>query len=95
VYATKNGHTIKRLGRPGAEPHKIEEARKLLAAGNGILKVAKTVGLGTSTVQKLKNDLDAFGCLSCQRLPCAAFALTTRCEGSVSACCKVDRRDRV
>jgi hypothetical protein len=29
----------------------------LLAAGNGILKVAKTVGLGTSTVQKLKNEM--------------------------------------
>jgi DNA invertase Pin-like site-specific DNA recombinase len=57
VYATKNGHTIRRLGRPGAEPHKIEEARKLLAAGNGILKVAKTVGLGTSTVQKLKIEM--------------------------------------
>src|SRR5262249_14361330 len=40
VNSTKNGHTIKRLGRPGAEPHKIEEAKVLLAAGNGILKVA-------------------------------------------------------
>jgi Helix-turn-helix domain of resolvase len=57
MYATKNGHTIRRLGRPGAEPHKIEEALKLLAAGNGILKVAKTVGLGTSTVQKLKIEM--------------------------------------
>src|SRR5215468_3554095 len=46
MYATKNGHTIKRLGRPGAEPHKIEQAKVLLAAG--ILKVARTVGLGTS-----------------------------------------------
>jgi DNA invertase Pin-like site-specific DNA recombinase len=53
VYATKNGHTIK----PGAEPHKIKQAKALLAAGNGILKVAKTVGLGTSTVQKLKNEM--------------------------------------
>jgi DNA invertase Pin-like site-specific DNA recombinase len=56
-YATKSGHTIKRLGRSGAEPHKIEEARKLLAAGNGIRKVGKMVGLGTSTVQKLKNEM--------------------------------------
>ena len=55
VYATKNGHT---LGRPGAEAHKIEQARVLLAAGNGIRKVAKMVGLlGTSTVQKLKNEM--------------------------------------
>ena len=37
--------------------HKIEEAKVLLAAGNSILKVAKTVGLGTSTVQKLKNEM--------------------------------------
>jgi hypothetical protein len=29
----------------------------LLAAGHGILKVAKTVGLGTSTVEKLKNEM--------------------------------------
>jgi DNA invertase Pin-like site-specific DNA recombinase len=55
-YEAKNGDTIRRLGRPGAEPLKIKEAKALLAAGNGILKVAKTVGLGTSTVQKLKND---------------------------------------
>ena len=56
-YETKNGHTIKRLGRPGAEQNKIEEARKLLAAGIGIRKVGRLLGLGTSTVQKLKNDM--------------------------------------
>jgi DNA invertase Pin-like site-specific DNA recombinase len=54
VYATKGDRTIKRLGRPGAEPHKIEEARKLLAAGIGIRKVGRMLGLGTSTVQKLR-----------------------------------------
>ena len=56
-YETKKGTVIKRFGRPGAEPHKLEEARKLLAAGIGIRKVAKMVGLGTSTVQKLKNEM--------------------------------------
>jgi DNA invertase Pin-like site-specific DNA recombinase len=56
-YETKSGHTIRRLGRPGAEPHKIEQARALLAAGHGIRKVGKMVGLGTSTVQKLKNEM--------------------------------------
>jgi DNA invertase Pin-like site-specific DNA recombinase len=56
-YETKNGHTIKRLARPGAEQHKIEEARKLLAAGIGIRKVGRMVGLGTSTVQRLKNEM--------------------------------------
>ena len=34
----------------------IEDARAK-AEGNSILKVAKTVGLGTSTVQKLKNEM--------------------------------------
>jgi hypothetical protein len=33
----------------------------LLAAGNSILKVAETVGLGTSTVQKLMNEMVEFG----------------------------------
>ena len=46
-----------RLGRPSAEQHKTEEARKLLAAGNGIRKIGKMVGLGTSTVQKLANEM--------------------------------------
>ena len=57
VYETKAGHTIKRLGRPGAEPHKLKQARKLLASGIGIRKFGRMVGLGTSTVQKLKNEM--------------------------------------
>jgi DNA invertase Pin-like site-specific DNA recombinase len=57
VYETKAGHTIKRLGRPGAEPHKLKQARKLLASGIGIRKVGRLLGLGTSTVQKLKNEM--------------------------------------
>jgi DNA invertase Pin-like site-specific DNA recombinase len=57
VYPTRDGHTIRRLGRPGAEPHKIEQAKAMLAAGTGILKVARTLGLGTSTVQKLANEM--------------------------------------
>jgi hypothetical protein len=56
-YETKKGTVIKRFGPPGAEPHKLEEAWKLLAAGNGIRKVAKLVGLGVGTVQKLKNEM--------------------------------------
>jgi DNA invertase Pin-like site-specific DNA recombinase len=57
VYATKNGHTIKRLGRPGAEPHKIKAAKKYLTNGMGILKAAKLSGLGTSTVHRLKREM--------------------------------------
>jgi DNA invertase Pin-like site-specific DNA recombinase len=56
-YATKDGKTIKCLGRPGAEQHKLEEARKLLASGIGIRKVGRMVSLGTSTVQKLKREM--------------------------------------
>jgi DNA invertase Pin-like site-specific DNA recombinase len=46
-----------RLGRPGAEQHKIEEARKLLASGIGIRKIGRMVGLGASTAQRLKNEM--------------------------------------
>jgi hypothetical protein len=34
-----------------------ELIRRIGEAGNGIRKVAKTVGLGTSTVQKVKNEM--------------------------------------
>jgi DNA invertase Pin-like site-specific DNA recombinase len=58
-YETKNGTVIKRFGRPGAEPHKLEEAKKLLTEGWGMIKVAKHLGLGTCTVQKLKKEMVA------------------------------------
>jgi DNA invertase Pin-like site-specific DNA recombinase len=38
-YETEKGTVIKRFGRPGAEPHKLEQAKALLAAGNRIRKV--------------------------------------------------------
>ena len=44
-FVTKQGEVKKRLGRPGAEQHKLEQARALLAAGNGIRKVGRMVGL--------------------------------------------------
>jgi DNA invertase Pin-like site-specific DNA recombinase len=46
-----------RLGRPEVPKAKLEQARQELAKGHGILKVAKTVGLGTGTVQKLKREM--------------------------------------
>ena len=58
MYATKNGHTIKRLGRPGAEPHKIEQAKVLLAAG--ILKVAKPTSSKSQTDSWYFNSLVNF-----------------------------------
>jgi DNA invertase Pin-like site-specific DNA recombinase len=47
----------KRLGRPKVPP-KIEAAiRAHLNAGNGILKTAKLVGVGSGTVQRIKREM--------------------------------------
>jgi DNA invertase Pin-like site-specific DNA recombinase len=54
-FVTKNGEVKKRLGRPNADPDKLRKARAEL--GIGINKVAKAVGLGVGTVQKLKNEM--------------------------------------
>jgi hypothetical protein len=48
--ARRSGIVRRSLGRPGAEPAKLEVAKRLLASGMGILKTARTVGLGTGTV---------------------------------------------
>jgi DNA invertase Pin-like site-specific DNA recombinase len=48
-----------RLGRPGAEPHKLDLARRELAKGTGINKVARELGLGVGTVHKLKREMVA------------------------------------
>jgi DNA invertase Pin-like site-specific DNA recombinase len=53
--ARSSGLVRKRLGRPGADPEKLEKAAKLLAQGVGILATARKVGLGTGTVQRLKH----------------------------------------
>jgi DNA invertase Pin-like site-specific DNA recombinase len=59
--ARRSGIVRRSLGRPGAAPDKIEEAKKLLDQGLGILKVAKQVGLGTGTVQRLKREVGSAG----------------------------------
>ena len=47
----------KKLGRPNVSP-KIEDAiRTHLSAGNGILKVAALVGVGSGTVQRVKREI--------------------------------------
>ena len=56
-FVTKHGDVKKRLGRPNADPAKLQKARAELAKGVGINKVAKMVGLGTGTIQKLKNEM--------------------------------------
>jgi DNA invertase Pin-like site-specific DNA recombinase len=58
-FVTKAGIVRSRLGRPGAEPHQLEQARQLLAAGKGIINTAKECKLGTSTVHKLKRKMMA------------------------------------
>jgi DNA invertase Pin-like site-specific DNA recombinase len=44
----------KKLGRPPVAPDIEKAIRKSLAAGNGILKTAAAVGVGSSTVQRVK-----------------------------------------
>jgi hypothetical protein len=47
----------KTLGRPSVG-RKVEEAiRQQLGAGHGILKVAKIVGVGSGTVQRVKRAM--------------------------------------
>jgi DNA invertase Pin-like site-specific DNA recombinase len=53
-FTSKAGKVRRRLGRPGAAPERLEEAKRQLAAGVGINKVARAVGLGTGTVHRLK-----------------------------------------
>ena len=50
---------IKKLGRPPVG-RKVEEAiRQQLGAGHGILKVAKMLGVGSGTVQRIKREMAA------------------------------------
>ena len=53
-FVSKTGKVRKRLGRPGAEADKLDLARRELAKGTGICKMAKLTGLGTGTVHKLR-----------------------------------------
>lgn len=53
-FTSKAGVVRRRLGRPGAEPERIERACVQLAKGVGIAKTAGFTGLGTGTVHRLK-----------------------------------------
>ena len=53
----KSGVVRRRLGRPGAEPERIAQARLELAKGTGIIKTARLTGLGNGTVEKLKREM--------------------------------------
>ena len=58
-FVSRTGRVRRKLGRPGAEPDKIEQARRELAKGLGIVKVAREVGLGVGTVHRLKREIGA------------------------------------
>ena len=53
-FVSKAGKVRRRLGRPGAEPEAVEAAKRQLATGQGINRVAKATGLGVGTVHRLK-----------------------------------------
>jgi DNA invertase Pin-like site-specific DNA recombinase len=59
-FISKAGKVRRKLGRPGAEPDKIERARLALAKGIGIGKVAREVGLGVGTVHRLKREIGEY-----------------------------------
>src|SRR5262245_21283205 len=60
-FTSKAGIVRRNLGRPGAEPDKMERARRELARGTGIGKTARLVGLGTGTVHRLKREMALSG----------------------------------
>jgi DNA invertase Pin-like site-specific DNA recombinase len=56
-YESKAGVVRSRLGRPGAAPEDVEQAKIRLSAGDGIVRVAKELGLGVGTVHRLKREM--------------------------------------
>ncbi len=49
----------KRLGRPAIEPEVERKVVRALRKGHGILKVARSLGLGTGTVHRIKREMVA------------------------------------
>jgi DNA invertase Pin-like site-specific DNA recombinase len=49
----------KRLGRPMLPADKEADVRRLLSSGTGIVKTARTVGVGVSAVQRIKGEMAA------------------------------------
>lgn len=54
----------KRFGRPPVSQERLAAARELLKGGMGMVKVGKTLGLGTSVVQELRARMVQEGALS-------------------------------
>jgi DNA invertase Pin-like site-specific DNA recombinase len=53
---TKSGRPI---GRPRLDPKRESAVRKALSAGQGILKVAKALSVGTGTVARIAAEMRA------------------------------------
>jgi DNA invertase Pin-like site-specific DNA recombinase len=53
---TKSG---KPIGRPQIDGRKVEQIRTELRKGTGILKTARLIGVGVSTVQRIKQETSA------------------------------------
>ena len=51
-------HRGRGSGRPKVDVALEHKAQKQLKKGVGILKVAKTLGLGTGTVQRIKQEIE-------------------------------------
>jgi AraC-like DNA-binding protein len=51
--------SVKKLGRPQVGRKVEETIRRHLGAGHGILKVARMVGCGSSTVQRITREMAA------------------------------------
>ena len=49
----------KRVGRPTTDAALLAQAKAELAKGTGVLKTARIIGIGTSTVQRLRNEMRA------------------------------------
>jgi DNA invertase Pin-like site-specific DNA recombinase len=45
-----------KLGRPKIDSRTERKVRRLLAKGVGMLKVARSLGIGTGTVQRIANE---------------------------------------
>src|SRR5262245_39098423 len=63
-FISKAGKKRQHFGRPNADPRKLEATRRELVKGTAVLKSAKLVGLGTGTVQRLKQSLAGARCIS-------------------------------
>jgi len=56
IEQSKSQRRSYRLGRPKIDRVTERKVRRLLAKGVGILKVAKSLGIGTGTVQRISGE---------------------------------------